>query len=147
MDFANYDDVVKRYPSTIPPEQEEWITTLVSDANLLLSRRISDLKTRIASDPELAELARIVVVNSVIRVISNPTNVTQETIGPFSYSRPAGQNVWFRDDELAMLSSTEAITPAASVQMYLPDHRQPYGPTRVPDTEYAPVRIFYGKDG
>lgn len=143
MQFADLQDVKDRYPGAWDTSRDPWVTALVSDANLLLSRRILDLPDRASNEPELAELAKIVVVNSVIRVVSNPTGVTQETFGSYSYSRPAGQNVWFRDDELAMLTNPDDLAPVRSVQMILPPHRQAGPPPRIPDTEWAPVNYYY----
>lgn len=143
MQFADLQDVKDRYPGTFDNSRDPWVTTLVSDANLLLTRRILDLPDRAANEPEVAELAKIIVVNSVLRVITNPSGVTQETFGSYSYSRPASDNVWFRDDEIALLTNPDNLAPVRSVQMVLPAHRQPGPPPRVPDTEWAPVNTYY----
>ncbi len=144
MQFADVQDVKDRYPGGAWDEtRTPWVTSLVSDANLLLSRRILDLPDRAANEPELAELAKIVVVNSVLRLVTNPTGLTQETFGSYSYSRPGSDNLWFRDDELSLLTDPDNLAPVRSVQMILPAHRQPGPPPRIPDTEWAPVNTYY----
>lgn len=128
MAYAVTADVVARYEGTLTTEQQTWVGTLLDDASALLDAKIPSLADRAASDTAVAELAKIVVVSSVLRTVRNPTGArtTTQSAGPFStyVSRDTGSDVWFTDNELGLLAAPQPA-PVQSVKMTIPSWRVP----------------------
>ena len=102
--FASPDDVDALRP--LDPDERGRAGVLLGYASALIRKSAPDIDTRIAAGALDPDLARMVAVDMVIRVLRNPDGVRQETVGPssISYDTTAapGQLVLTPDD-LAML--------------------------------------------
>jgi hypothetical protein len=82
-------------------------TALLRNAHALLNSRLPGLAANVADATIDADLALMVVVDAVVRVLANPAGVSSQTVGPeaatYTGVRTLG-TVAFTDAELAVLS-------------------------------------------
>lgn len=75
------DDVAVKW-RPLSTAEEQQVTVLLEEASAKLRRAIPNLDTRIGTGEVDAVLARAVVTNAVLRVLKNPSGVTQQSAGP-----------------------------------------------------------------
>lgn len=108
-DFATHEDVVSRWRPFRDNAEQAVATERLADASALLRLLIPDLATRAAADPDVARVAKSLVVEVVRRYLRNPEGAKQlqQTIGPrnlgltFDGEKPSG--IFFAEDELKVL--------------------------------------------
>jgi hypothetical protein len=93
----------------VPDAAASRVQYLLDVASSRLTVKLPGLEARIASDPNLARLAKDVVVQAAIRQFDPTKAATQfsQTAGPFSMNLNTGARVnrgWFYDDELELLT-------------------------------------------
>lgn len=128
MAYASSADVIAAYEVPIPPESVARVDNLLATASIMLDARVPSLAARVSSDFALADLAKVVVVNAVMRVLRNPSGFrTQtQTTGPFTtyVSADAGSASWFLPEELELLTPADPM-PVQSVNIGIPQWRWP----------------------
>ncbi|RBO87967.1 hypothetical protein DFR74_110223 [Nocardia puris] len=107
--YATLDDVRNRYEGEISGQEAEWVTARLADADALLRAMVPAL----ADGPEavaplMAQNARRVIVDAVLRVLRNPAGLTEQSVGPFRVRYDTGENysatVYFTGDELSVFA-------------------------------------------
>jgi hypothetical protein len=79
--LATADDVAVKWRPLSPAEGQQ-VEVLLEEASAKLRRAVPNLDARIASGEIDTVLARSVVTNAVLRVLKNPSGVTQQSAGP-----------------------------------------------------------------
>lgn len=127
MPYADLQDIKDRYAGNAPFADSN-ILALLEDAHAIIDHRVPSLAGRVANSPELLAVAKSIVCAAIIRYMSNPDNVVQETVGPFSVSRTTNTGVYYRDNEVEMLSDSNnpADYGVGSVQL-----GSPFMPSRI----------------
>lgn len=87
MSYTTTTDVEVSFGRSLTSEQSTQATALITRAELIIARRITDLATRITADPALEDVVVMVVSDAVARVLRNPDGVYQEQVDDYSFTR------------------------------------------------------------
>lgn len=120
-DLADVSDVEDMY-RPIPDDETTRVESLIRYASSVVRGRVPAIDRRIASGLLDEQTARDVVAVMVTRALRNPTGVSQETIGPVSYSIDSNVGSGY-----IYLSDAEAALLAASAGGAAASHRGPKG--------------------
>lgn len=109
MAWATYQDVLDRWVGTDAPTDTDLITTLITDAEAVVTAAYPGIQARITAGSLSEDLVVMVVVRMVSRVLRNPGGLSyyQQTTGPFGQARNFGEDVrevWLTDDEKTLLA-------------------------------------------
>lgn len=122
MAYADVADVTALYEGTVSTEGTPRVEALINYANAVLNTKVPSLSSRAVRDSNVADLARYVVANAVLRMLRNPGGYrTQtQTAGPFTtyLSSDASDSGIFLEEELKMLQPPARV--ARSVYMKIP---------------------------
>lgn len=110
--YAEPEDLVERFPRALTDAEEERVPTLLEDASFWLGVWVPGLDDAVATNPQVAQAAKLTVVSMVRRsllttVPDDPSvSATNQVAGPFQYQvtyrNPEG-NLFLYDRELATL--------------------------------------------
>lgn len=85
MALASVKDVEVRFYRELAEDEKALVEARLGDAERKIRIRIPDLDNRIQKNPALAEIARTVCADAVIRLVRNPEGYVQETDGNYTY--------------------------------------------------------------
>lgn len=117
MPYATLADVQARYEKDIPDDLTTFVEARLDDANMLLDVRVPSLAGRLGSEVP-AGLARMVVVDAVLRVLRNPDGFKGEHGAEYGYyygSTEALGRVAFSPEDLADLQPSGQRSRVRSV--------------------------------
>jgi len=112
MAIAFVEDVYKRLPPGVVVTEDEYIETLLNDAETKIKVKIPDLEQKVADNELSADLVRMIEAEMVKRVVMNPEGFTQEADGNYSYSISrdvASGLLEVTDEEWAQLGVSTAL--------------------------------------
>ncbi|MBF6085217.1 hypothetical protein IU485_28005 [Nocardia cyriacigeorgica] len=107
--YATPDDVRARFEADIPDSQTGWLDARITDAESLLIT----LRPALAGGPStvsatVADNARRVVADAVLRLLRNPGGAREQSVGPYRVvydSDDGGQSgIYYTADDLAAFS-------------------------------------------
>jgi hypothetical protein len=107
--YATTADVAISLGRPLTTDETSTATGLLPRAELLITRRISDLAARIVADAALQDIVVMVEADAVARVLRNPNGVYQEHVDDYSYTRDraiSAGTLYISDDEWDMLLTT-----------------------------------------
>jgi len=109
MAWATYEDVLDRWVGNDAPTDTALITTLITDAEAVITAAYPGIQARITANTLPIDLVVMVVVRMVSRVLRNPGGVSywQQQTGPFGQARNFGEDsreVWLTEDEKTLLA-------------------------------------------
>lgn len=112
MAIAFVEDVYKRLPPGVVVTEDEYIETLLNDAETKIKVKIPDLEQKVADNELSADLVRMIEAEMVKRVVLNPEGFVQEADGNYSYSVSrdvASGLLEVTDEEWAQLGVSTAL--------------------------------------
>src|SRR5690606_1410404 len=86
MAIASVEDVHKRLPPGVVVAEDEYIETLLNDAETKIKVKIPDLEQRVADNELSADLVKMIETEMVKRVVMNPECYIQDANVNYSYS-------------------------------------------------------------
>lgn len=116
MTYASASDVAVSLGRSLTADETTQATALLTRAELLITRRITDLATRIVADAALEDVVVLVESDAVARVLRNPDGVYQERIDDYSFTRDralSAGTLYISDDEWDMLLTTPGTSIAS----------------------------------
>ncbi len=126
---VSVDDVVSRFleGNLLDQFTAEQIETQITDAcDYVAGRWGTALQTRLSGGQLTANLFKRIIANAVLRVLRNPEGYTSESEGGYSYGLRAtvsSGDLWFTDDEVAMLSGAGQTLAPGSIAIGLDRRR------------------------
>lgn len=127
--YAELPDLELRFPRDLTSDEETRAETLLGDASLRLGVWVPGLQEAAAIDDQVAEMAKLVVVDMVKRALlaavpDNPgVEAFNQVAGPFqqqvTYRNPEG-NLYLYDRELSDLLSLLRPSRSTAVSMMSP---------------------------
>lgn len=105
-DLATQDDVESLWRALTGDEIDQ-VEAMLRYASAILRARVPSVDARIDDGTLDPQVVTDVVASMVIRALRNPTGITQESIGPVSYSistKVGSGYLFLTDDELYLLS-------------------------------------------
>lgn len=114
--YATASDVAVSMGRTLTTEETTAATGLLARAELIITRRITDLAARIVTDAALEDVVVLVESDAVARVLKNPNGVYQEHVDDYSYTRDravSSGSLYISDDEWDMLLTTPGTSIAS----------------------------------
>jgi hypothetical protein len=108
--IVSFDDVASRYleGNLLDQFTREQVETQIADAvDYAAGRWGTTITSRLSGGQLSANFYKRVIANAVLRVLRNPEGYTSESEGGYSYGLRAtvsSGDLWFTDDEIAMLS-------------------------------------------
>lgn len=116
--FADYFDFTTIY-GPVPAAGADRAQYFLDAASARLSLKLPGLSDRVVDDPNVALIARDIIVQAAIRQFDPARAATQfsQSAGPFSQTINTGARVnrgWFYDDELSLLEG--ALTGASGLR-------------------------------
>jgi hypothetical protein len=112
MAYAELSDVQARLGRPLTTDEQTQVPTLLSDTEILIKARISDLDDKALDDDYLARV-KMVEANAVRRLIRNPDGYTSETDGDYTYQinyKLASGDLSITDQEWSLLGATSGIS-------------------------------------
>lgn len=106
--YASAQDVAAIW-RPLDPAETERADVLARYASAAIRSRLPDTDRRIAEGLLAAEVATLVVVGMVLRVLHNPGGVVSETVGPWSVqygARGATGTLTLTDEDVALLTGS-----------------------------------------
>lgn len=116
MAYATPADVEISLGRDLSASETTQVTGLLERAELIITRRITDLTDRIADDAALEDVVVMVEADVVARVIRNPDGNRQESIDDYSYTRDpnvAAGYLYLTDEEWALLLTSPGTSTAS----------------------------------
>lgn len=109
MAWTTYQNVLDRWVGSDAPTDIDLITTLIADAEAVITANYPGIQGRIDADTLSEDLVIMVTVRMVTRVLRNPGGLSyhQQQTGPFGQARNFGEDVrevWLTDDEKTLLA-------------------------------------------
>lgn len=92
MAYAKVSDVQVRWGRQLTPEDTAMVTQRLEDVERMLKRRIPDLDSRVAADPQGYGVDVVQVeADAVLRLARNPEGYQSETDGNYTYMLQSDQ--------------------------------------------------------
>ena len=117
---VSFDDVASRYLEGNLEDQfnRQQVETQIADAvDYVAGRWGTSITSRVSGGQLTVNLYKRVIANAVLRVLRNPEGYTSESEGGYSYGLRAtvsSGDLWFTDDEIAMLSGAgDTLAPGS----------------------------------
>lgn len=118
--IVSFDDVASRYLEGDLEDQfsRQQVDTQIADAvDYVAGRWGTSITSRLSGGQLTVNLYKRVIANAVLRVLRNPEGYTSESEGGYSYGLRAtvsSGDLWFTDDEIAMLSGAgDTLAPGS----------------------------------
>lgn len=109
MAYAATSDVEASLGRSLTSDEATQAPVLLERAELLITRRLTDLAARLSTDPGLHDVVVMVEADAVARVLRNPGGVYQESIDDYSYTRDrevSSGRLYITEDEWELLLTT-----------------------------------------
>lgn len=113
--LATVDDVESRWRPLTTEEQQRALV-LLDDASAVIRTRFPSIDTQIAYGDVAQEAVIATAVAMVVRVMSNPEGVSQETIDSYSVTYRERSGSMYLDPTEADLLSPDTATAAFSIR-------------------------------
>jgi hypothetical protein len=111
--YATTADVQVSLGRALTTAETTQATGLLERAELLITRRLTDLADRIVDDASLEDVVVLVESDAVARVLRNPNGVYQEHVDDYSYTRDRAVSsgaLYISDEEWDLLLVTPGTT-------------------------------------
>jgi hypothetical protein len=120
--FGTPADVEERWGRPLTAEQVTLVVSLLAAASRMIRAQLADVDARIADGWLDPALVVDVAVEMVLRVLRNPSGLTQQSAGPYEGrydDRVAAGFLYLKDDEAALLSGRHGRPRVGSVRLRL----------------------------
>lgn len=84
--YATVEDVATRLGRDLLPGEQDRVQALLDDAETILRTRVPNLDEEVEAGRIARDVARLVLVSMVLRVVRNPAGYRSESAGDYSYT-------------------------------------------------------------